>query len=230
MNKITRVRNDWSDTDDAFLRSNLSHFSNQELARKLNRTVKSVEARIYSLGLNRKTLSRTRKGEKWLSVPEFPSYSVSNFGAVKNAKTGIELKFFLDGSDYLCVKLHNGAERKSFKVHRLVAMLFNPVDNAEQLTVNHKDLDKSNNRVDNLEWMTGEDNVKHAWESGVCASGEEHYNAIYSETFVRKVCELIANGKSNKEITSNLGIQDPHFVSSIRCRRKWKRVSEEFKW
>ena len=230
MNTTNRKRDDWSEKDDLFLRSNLMKLGNQALAQKLDRSVKSVEARIYSLGLNRKTPSKTRKGEKWLSVPDFPNYKVSNFGVVKNVVTGIELKAFLDGSGYLCVKLHREKQRKAFKIHRLVAMLFSPVDMMDDLTVNHKDLDKGNNRVDNLEWMSNEENVKHAWRNGACAAGEAHYSSVYSEKLVRRVCELIVNGKSNKEITELLGIQDAHFVSSVRCRKKWKLISSDYNW
>lgn len=226
----TRKRINWTEEEDSFLSSNLKTLSNREMAEKLGRPLKSIEARIYSLGLSRKTLSETRKGEKWVTVTGFDNYEVSNFGIVKNSVTGIELSPFLDGQGYMCVKLHNGKERKAFKIHRLVAIHFLPVENADELTVNHKDLDKTNNRIKNLEWMTGEDNVKHAWKNGACASGEKHYSAIYSEELVRDVCELIVNGKSNAEITKTLDIKDPHFVSSIRCRRKWKAVSAKYVW
>lgn len=230
MNSTNRKRNDWTAKEDTFLVANLMTLSNREIATHLGRTLKSVEARVYNLNLNRKTLSHSRKGEKWVKVGGFPNYEVSNFGAVRNRLTGIEIKPFLDGSKYMCVKLHSDGTRKSFKVHRLVALSFSPIENADQLTVNHIDLDKSNNRIENLEWLTSEENVKHAWKSGVCKEGETHYGSIYTEDLVRRVCELIVSGKSNKEITVSLGIKDAHFVSSVRCRKKWKQISSEYQW
>lgn len=65
---------------------------------------------------------------------------------------------------YLNVILYKDGTRKSFQVHRLVALAFipNPEDKEE---VNHKDTRKQNNRVMNLEWMTRSENVKHAYDS-----------------------------------------------------------------
>jgi hypothetical protein len=53
------------------------------------------------------------------------------------------------------------------KLHRLVAQAFIP--NPEQKpTVNHKDLNKSNCGLNNLEWATMKENVHHAWDNGAC--------------------------------------------------------------
>ena len=73
---------------------------------------------------------------------------------------------------YLYVNLSSGtknATNKRTRVHRLVAEAFIPnPENKPQ--VNHKDLDKSNNSVSNLEWVTRKENVEHAWENGACKS------------------------------------------------------------
>ena len=112
------------------------------------------------------------------------SYQVSNIGNVvsldriiyyKNPKGNRKSKF-LKGSilvkrksfgRYLSVNLSKTGEvRKSFFVHRLVAMTFLPnPNNLEQ--VNHKDGNIYNNNVENLEWVTMSQNVRHAYKTGL---------------------------------------------------------------
>ena len=72
------------------------------------------------------------------------------------------------GSQYLTVWLHKGkGEQRIFRVHRLVAEVFIPKVEGKSF-VNHKDGDKGNNRVENLEWCTPLENTKHAFEHGLC--------------------------------------------------------------
>lgn len=70
------------------------------------------------------------------------------------------LKPYLHPDGYLIVDLRDGETRKQVKMHRLVAMAFIP--NPDNLaTVNHKDENKTNNDISNLEWMSVGDNVRY---------------------------------------------------------------------
>lgn len=95
----------------------------------------------------------------------YPNYYITELGDIFSNKTGKlkPLKKFVNEKGYLFVRLYvNGKARKSF-IHRLVAVAFIPnPENKPQ--VNHKDGDKTNNAVPNLEWNTGKENVKHAIE------------------------------------------------------------------
>lgn len=73
------------------------------------------------------------------------------------------LKQFVDGRGYMHVKLYNGkGSAKSTTTHRVVATTF--IENPHNLPeINHKDGNKLNNNVDNLEWVTRSYNVKHAY-------------------------------------------------------------------
>lgn len=78
---------------------------------------------------------------------------------------------------YLQVQLVKGLDRKFFYVHRLVALAFVPnPDNKKQ--VNHINGNKKDNRVENIEWATGSENMKHAYETGLASmnSGLILYN------------------------------------------------------
>lgn len=96
--------------------------------------------------------------EIWKPIKDFENYSVSTFGNIKNNITDKILKLNIkDGYSGVCLK---NKERKSFKVHRLVALAF--IDNPENKSdVNHKDKNKINNNVSNLEWMTRKENNIH---------------------------------------------------------------------
>lgn len=99
--------------------------------------------------------------EQWKSIEEYKeAYEISNFGRVKNIKTGNVLKNRTDKDGYLDIALFKNGKRKRFKIHRLVAQAFIPnPENKPQ--VNHIDEDKTNNHVDNLEWCTIKYNVNY---------------------------------------------------------------------
>lgn len=102
--------------------------------------------------------------ELWEKIQDAPLYEISNLGRVRSSKYGHAriLKPTTKASGYqeigLCVK---PGKRKWFLIHRLVLSTFQPVANMEQLEVNHKDEDKSNNQINNLEWVTSKENCNY---------------------------------------------------------------------
>ena len=93
-------------------------------------------------------------------------YLVSNTGTIMTAKTGRLLKPTIDEYGYERVALFKMHRTKHYRVHRLVAQAFIPnPDNKEQ--VNHIDGNKRNNNVENLEWVTNAENMRHARENGL---------------------------------------------------------------
>ena len=99
------------------------------------------------------------ENEIWKTIEEFPIYEVSNLGRIKNTSSGRILSSTIKAG-YYHVSLTNSNCRKNCKVHRLVAIAFIPnLENKSE--VNHKDKDKLNNKISNLEWMTRKENCLH---------------------------------------------------------------------
>jgi len=100
--------------------------------------------------------------EEWRTINQFPNYDVSNFGNVRNNKTTKMMKLCRK-SGYYHVSLTNEICKKTLKVHRLVALTF--IENPENKSdVNHKDKNKLNNHINNLNWMTRKENNIHRCE------------------------------------------------------------------
>ncbi len=118
--------------------------------------------------------------EKWKDVKGFEgAYQISSWGGLKSFKSdpcGRMLQTNNANGDYLSYVLIYGGKTKSTRIHRLVAEAFipNPLNLPE---VNHKDCDKQNNRVENLEWITRSGNVRHAIKNNPgMVLGMIHYN------------------------------------------------------
>lgn len=101
----------------------------------------------------------------WINIDIATNYAVSNLGRIKNTKTGQTLNPGIGGNGYRQVSLKmkdTNTFRKQY-VHRLVALYWLPnPDNKRE--VNHKNLDRTDNRVENLEWVTSSENQKHKYE------------------------------------------------------------------
>lgn len=121
--------------------------------------------------------------EEWRPVPveEFSSYEVSSMGAVRH--NGRMLKQSLSRG-YYAVVLCNKGIRKHFRVHRLVALCF--LTCRTGTWINHKDGNKRNNSVNNLEWCTPSENQKHSWTNGL-TEFTQNMKAAVTKTILKEV-------------------------------------------
>jgi hypothetical protein len=97
--------------------------------------------------------------EIWKPIKDFPRYSISDRGNVRNDKANRILKPWNAGYGYHKVELWTDIGMERPKVHQLVARQFIP-NPQNKPYINHKDGNKKNNCVDNLEWCTNEENLK----------------------------------------------------------------------
>lgn len=151
--------------------------------------------------------------EIWKDIPEWEGiYQVSNFGRLKSFKKhpdGLLLKQTNKNGDYFSVVLSKNNRIKSTRTHRLVAENFIPnPENKPQ--VNHIDMNKQNNHVENLEWCTSSENTTHAYTNkpSMCV-GMNYYNQnIRPKTILQLDMDdnLINEFKNSTEAYKNTGV------------------------
>ncbi|WP_296936504.1 NUMOD4 motif-containing HNH endonuclease [uncultured Marinobacter sp.] len=133
-------------------------------------------------------------GELWKDVVGYEDrFLISNYGRVfgKASKKILVLGTNKNGYKVLSTRIGGRkGEYKCFRVHRLVAEAF--LDNPDNLRqVNHIDGNKINNRVENLEWISNQGNIRHALDIGLITprKGEELTNSVLTDEDVRFIRE-----------------------------------------
>lgn len=149
--------------------------------------------------------------EFWKDIEGYEGlYKISNLGNVKSSYKNKILKPRVKENGYLIVSLYKDKKDKKFYIHRLVASAFIPnLDKKEY--VNHKNFDKRNNTVGNLEWVTRIENFRHYQNS--CKwnkTFEDREKKLASKTLNRakkykeKIIELYKQNYSIEDIAKKL--------------------------
>lgn len=172
--------------------------------------------------------------EEWRTIPDFDNYEVSNKGKVRsvnyNRKGYVsELKPFLSGSGYKQVTLCKKGKKYRFEVHRLVAQTFieNPNNYA---VVNHRDENKLNNDVTNLEWCTmaynnqysrGAKVIQQDLEGNLIAQYNSYYEACCATGISMYMLQQCCWGKRDNYNGCVWNLVD----DSIICQATKKKIS-----
>jgi DNA-binding XRE family transcriptional regulator len=162
--------------------------------------------------------------EIWKQIKEFPNYSVSNHGNVRNDKTGKILKkqkVGLGSKDkrYSVVCLFNQKltqHQKWVYVAHLVANAFIPISD-DQPNVGFKDFNRDNCHVDNIYRSTQSEIIKNSWRAGRCRI--KRANAKLTLTKARKIRK--SNHLTAKELGKIYGVSE-NAISKVRTERTWK--------
>lgn len=171
--------------------------------------------------------------EQWKDVEGYEGlYQVSNMGRVKSFHHDkvhgriLKPKEHRDG--YLQVDLYRGGKRKTQKIHRLVAEAFLGSRPSPDHEVNHKNGNKLDNRIENLEWVTHSENTTHAFrvlgKQPPRVRGEVIGTSKLTEIQVQRIRELCKTGKhTQRELGKMFGVSQMQ-ISRIFRRKQWQHV------
>lgn len=163
-------------------------------------------------------------GEVWLPCPNIPDLQVSDKGRFVRISSESLITGFITTGGYLTLDV-SGVGR--FTAHRLIAQAFipNPENKPE---VNHKDGNKLNNRVDNLEWVTPVENMRHAITTGLKTfkSGQDHHRTALTTAEIEACVKLHDDGKSYREISSKFGVDRKTVSKHVDQYRRSTECSE----
>lgn len=161
----------------------------------------------------------------WREIPGYEGrYRISEFGVVQSSHQNGPLSKRTDWWDmsrplaksgHELVYLWDSATKKRVRrlVHQLVAELFLPRVSGKNC-VNHIDGNKINNHFSNLEWCTLQENMKHAWRTGLCKP---------PKLTPEQVREIRSCGGLDTATASRFGVSQV-MVTKIRARKAWRSV------
>lgn len=134
-----------------------------------------------------------------MKIKDFEDYSITQTGEVINTRTGKARALdFNKKVGYFQVDLYKNNRRTKHYIHRLVAQAYipNPLGLPE---VNHKDSDRTNNHVSNLEWVSSSGNSIHAVQAG-----QRDHVARMSKEDIKNAYDLVMQGNSYKQVSELL--------------------------
>ena len=161
------------------------------------------------------------------------SYQISEFGRIFSKRRlvgnriifGREIAQEITKDGYLKVTLCKNGIQKKYYLHRLVALQFLPTKDTS-LQVNHKDGNKFNNNVTNLEWCTKEENQNHAVEHNLMQHGEARPSAILKESEVIEIYK--AKGiLSSAQLSAKYGVSK-NTINRILRGEKWRYLYKQY--
>lgn len=174
--------------------------------------------------------SNSPSGEEWRPIPQLENaYAVSNHGRIRRCdgspfsrNNGAPLATMFDRDGYVCtqISLHN--KGKMIRNHKFVMLLFvGPPPPRHE--INHRDGNKSNNRLDNLEYITSKENLAHAAHLGLKARGERQGSSKLTSKDVFDIRALAAQGIYQNRIAEQFEISTSQCCAIVN-RRSWRHL------
>jgi len=159
------------------------------------------------------------------TIPNFSRYKISSDGDLYGIN-GRKMKLFKTAKGYFRTSLVcDDGKKRTMLIHRLVAMTFIPeVD--DKPYINHKDGNKTNNKIDNLEWCTVKENNIHAYKNGLARHfvGEDHGNSKLNNKTVLSIRSTYKKGKiSYQSLAEKYGV-GKSMIGYIIQNKNWKHI------
>jgi hypothetical protein len=202
----------------------ITSFTPTQLACRRHRLHTDPSRQDYLLELKgeiARELSQTAGNEEWRTIPEWPAYETSSDGRIRHEDRRRQLKAHCNHGGYPMVSLYRDGKGTTTAVHRIVAMTFLG-ERPTGYTINHKDGNKLNNSVENLEFVTLKENREHAIRLGLWGFGERNGNSKLTKDQVIRIRELYGTMPHYK-LARLFGIQKSTTMA-IGKRKIWKHI------
>lgn len=131
-------------------------------------TFKENNQHAYNTGLRKNGNQTINKyisnlpNEEWTDIKNYPNYLISSYGRIMNKRTKRLLKLYINHNGYYNVNLWKNNKGKTLQVHPLIYSNFTKDYDLKNYVINHKDGNKQNNQISNLEKITYQENNFHA--------------------------------------------------------------------
>lgn len=159
--------------------------------------------------------------EEFKPITGYEAYEVSTLGVIKKGNKIMNPPTYSTG--YKVQKLSRNGKSKRVMVHRLVAETFIPKQEGKDV-VNHKDGNKQNNAVTNLEWCTLQENCNHATKYGLKSKGSTHPTSKLKEEDIPSIRLLLEAKVPQRKIAEQYGVCQAT-IRDIKNNLTWKHVN-----
>jgi len=188
-----------------------------------------------------------KASEEWSDIAGFEDcYQISDNGNMRSKDrtvtdaNGVNRNFkskpvriWVKDGHYCKVSLSKGNIKKSFTVHRLVAIAFIP-NPLNKITVNHIDGNRHNNHVSNLEWATYNENMQHAYDTGLLENctylkgnkGEKHPYSKLTPMDIEMIKCLHNGGFNYPQIAPKFNVHSTH-IGLIVKNKSWSHLNQQ---
>jgi len=154
------------------------------------------------------------------TIKGFKDYEISKSGVIRKKSNKYIKSQYVSDRGYYMVTLTKNKKQYPVRVHRILAKSFiDRVDGKD--IVNHKDGDKLNNTLENLEWCTQAENIKHAVDMGLTNnSGENNGMAKLNQKKANKIKQLLKSGNTQQSIANDYGVSRA-CIQKIKEGKTW---------
>lgn len=170
--------------------------------------------------------------EIWKTIPNFSKYEASSLGRVRslNYKRSGRVQVLKPSDNgnsgyFKTMLLRDDGIYNTRPIHRLVASAF--FGDRKELTVNHKDGNKANNNINNLEWCTRSENVKHAFKTGLMIPKRGELNGMSKLTkekveYARELARTKGRFWGRNKLALEWGVNPKHLQRIVNKSESWK--------
>ena len=210
-----------------FIKDNYLEMTDRELSKILDvpkSTIQNYRNKNNLIKVKMGLPSFERKPFEILVETEYKNYSITNYGRLVNTENNYVINSRIKQGYYRFRMKVNGKYKDLLK-HRLIAKAFIPQNIKNKTFINHRDGNKLNNDIMNLEWCTIGENNTHAHKSGLV-----NYDKTITKEEAKYIISMINEGHNKDYILSKVPKATDSIYYHIKSKRRWKSLQSLMKW